>query len=599
MEQIMTEQELELLRQIQEDLDIAVHEYGCEMSREKLLSKVLERNLNEVRPEEAALFFAGVLPSGWQQSYLRKKKLSYYLNKLRDEIYVQWCKKYLEPELSALHRSDSIKAYFKDHEIPASNNYLGILKSTLGLQCRKKDLFAFRERIDEYLKELRKQANISPHFRFIRPERFAAIVNIYLDAMEERGECTQDDLGTLLSIKQGTVSKLRNVQNNITAEKEYQVLLCLYFLIFNDDPWQKQDVINNPERLETSSFIYLFYAKRDWLFAAIYLAILLGITIHYHSNTVFQPMTVDDLNHFLEDRCFDERFDPDVEDTFCINEPEKTEYDAIPLWSLVRLPDKPSDHWKQEFMEEIMQIDAAHLRLLYRMPEVFFHDLSPHAFMLDRYLEEMRQLRLPGLECLMSKMETITAGWEVISDPNGIAARNLSVYLKDFYQLMEYLTDIRYFSDGETITKEYHMRMSCDLAIFQRRSQKTDKPLSEAQEREYSMLFENYYQKYWINIFWRSELIKRIKLKFSMTVQEWYFWLKMELLWFKEHKTKLTDDAKRWEKFIEQSLDEARKADRDSDVTAKDIVEHMHNIGGRYFYRKRRGRNKSGKAPKP
>ena len=49
-----------------------------------------------------------------------------------------------------------------------------------------------------------------------------------------------------------------------------------------------------------------------------------------------------------------------------------------------------------------------------------------------------------------------------------------------------------------------------------------------------------------------------------MTMQEWYFWLKMELLWWSE------TNSESWHAFMEQCMEEARRADRDAAETAPD-----------------------------
>ena len=165
MQQNMTEEELELLKQIQEDLDIAKKEYGCTMQQEDLLTEVLERSAHPVRPEEAELFFSGVLPSGWKNSYCREPKMvSDYLNAIRKEISRRWCKDYLEPQLRGLKGCESLQ----DRQISISQ-----MKKDLELPLRKENMFSSHKQIESYLKEMRKQARIAPNFRFIPPKRFA------------------------------------------------------------------------------------------------------------------------------------------------------------------------------------------------------------------------------------------------------------------------------------------------------------------------------------------------------------------------------------------------------------------------------------------
>ena len=551
MEQNMTEQELELLKQIREDLDVVEHEYGCKIDREEMLTKVLERNLNKVRPEEAALFFSGVLPSGWRQTYLGKKKLSDYLNKLRDDISVQWCKEYLEPELSALLRSESIKALFKDSEIPANDYSLGRLKHILGGKCKKKELFASREKIDRYMQKLKVEANISPHFRFIRPERFAEIVDIYLEAMEERGDCTQEELGVLLGKKQGTVSKLRKEQRNITAEKENQVLRCLYLLHIKDN-LRKDLGMQNIQSLCTGNFyMNLKWIKNNRLFAAFYLAVLLGFSVRYNGYLISGiPATIADLNDLLKIHPFGKHFDPYPEDTFCAAQPKETNRNMLSLRELIRLTDqKPLFSKTEARLDKFMQMKDEYFQLLHQMPEIFFTDLPPSAFVMNylcQYLEEMRHLRGGGRYCLMSKMETVETGWNILSSHSHLS-QTLFVYLQKFFQLMEYLSDNKSYNEHPGI-------VSCDRIVSSHRKQEKPKPLTITQKQEYRKEFENYIDKQHPYTY----LLKLLQLKFSMTMQEWYFWLKMELLWYSEKN----EDC--WRLFMEKCIQEAREADRRS-----------------------------------
>ena len=600
----MTEEELELLKQIQEDLNLVKQEYGCTVDREELLKGVLERNEHPVRPEEAELFFSGVLPSGWRNCYFREPKmLSKYLNELRKAISVDWCENYLEPELRGLQGSESLR----DCVISISQ-----MKKDLNLPLRKDNMLSSHAEVESYLKEMRKRAGISPYFRFIPPKRFAEIVDIYLEAMEERGDCTQEELGRLLGMTQSAVSKLRKVKNYIPADQEFGVLLGLCKLFIRDEMRNERDTwLSMHMDLE----INLCAIKANRLFAVLYLAVLLGFSVCFRnigdSSTGFNvsltngehlPETIGGINFYLERRGFAEQFDPDANGT-------------IPLWRLIRLPDNASLLEAELTLNEIMGMDAAYLRLLYRMPEVFFSDLqldvykwhadlqsvifysykqcTPYA-----YLKEMRKLRQPGLKCLMSKMETITIGWNMLSfysntvnrdysvfDPiylmcmrlgtcddsnaaqklscdsiycDNNVAQVLSVYLKEFFQLMEYLSDSRLYPDAAKVTGRYQSQMSCDCAIHQN-DLEISKPLTEPQEREYRKLFEKY-----IRDNWQSDLFEQIKLKISMTIQEWYFWLKMELLWWSE------TNSESWHAFMEQCMEEARRADRDAAETAPD-----------------------------
>ncbi len=216
MQQKMSEEELELLKQIQEDLNLVNQEYGCTVDRKKLLTELLERNADPVRPEEAELFFSGVLPSGWRNCYFREPKmLSKYLNELRKAISVDWCENYLEPELRGLQGSESLR----DCVISMSQ-----MKKNLNLSLRKENMLSSHKQVESYLREMRSKAGIAPDFRFIPPDRFAEIVDIYLEAMEERGDCTQEELGRLLGMTQSAVSKLRKEQTKTSTEREFWVL---------------------------------------------------------------------------------------------------------------------------------------------------------------------------------------------------------------------------------------------------------------------------------------------------------------------------------------------------------------------------------------
>ena len=578
----MTKQEQELLKQIQEDLSITEQKYGCTMSREQLLTEVLERSANPVRPEEAELFFSGVLPSGWKQSYFGKpKELSHFMEKLRKAISIRWCKEYVEPEIRALQRSESLRNY----EVSIIQ-----MKKKLKLPLRKDNMLSSHASVEYYLKKTRKRAGISPYFRFIQPKRFSKILTIYLEAMEEHGDCTQEALSRLLGVTQGTVSKLQSEKKNISTDTEYRVLLSLFILLIRTDLRTKQDIQDILFRRKYYLCLCLRSVKVGRLFAAVYLAVLLGFSVfeRYYSGWQ-QPVTLAYLNQLLKEHGFSERFEPNTPGAFRVRQTKEIDRNAFPLWRLVRQPDfaspelfwqgdlkvlkrammSTSDHLSEwcahreclEVLDKIMQMDAEYLRLLYRMPEVFFSDLLPSIsklLPLSMFLEEMRQLRQPGLNCLMSKMEPITVGWDTRSF-NSRETRMVCAYFKDFFQLMEYLSDNCFFPNTQMLIAGSHTQISVDWVMNRYKNQETVKPLTDVQKREYRDLFSNY-----IPMYWESHLAERIELKFSMNMQEWYFWVKMELLWYRIR----SED--RWLKFMTQSMEEARKADLDEAGDATD-----------------------------
>ncbi|MBQ6039809.1 MAG: hypothetical protein IJL32_03390 [Oscillospiraceae bacterium] len=549
MKQKLTEQELCLLQNVQNDLDIAVKNYPCTITRDQLLSKGLQRSANPVRPEDAELFFSGVLPAGWNQTYFKEPNaVADFLKSLRKLISVIWVEEYVEQELRGLKRCTPLKR----EDISLSR-----MKADLGYRQRKEDMLESHEMIESYLRELRKRADIAPDFRFIPPNRFAEIVVIYLDAMEERGDCTQKQLGDFLGMAQSSVSKFRTEKKNIPTETEYRLLLAIAYLLTWESHNISREFGSGMQRCIKRSCIDLQHTKINRDFASAYLAVLLRFQLFDGKpEKTHTPASVAQINQLLEKRGFSERFDPDAKRTFSPIQTEKTESGTISLYTLIRKPDDAVENWEcNTVVDEIMKMDAAYLRILYQAPEVFFNDLisspgktgNPYVF-----LSEMRALKPAGFNYLIEKLEDLPISGEVLSYGSKVyLTRKRSAFLRDFYQVMVFLTDYSSQDCFRKAFRKHPLLISCDLAVAASQQYEKQKLLKGKQEQEYRRQFEFYASE-----FGTAGLLEKIRLKFSMTIPEWRIWLQMELLGFHE-----TDDEK-LQAFMTECLDEAREVDR-------------------------------------
>ena len=107
---------------------------------------------------------------------------------------------------------------------------------------------------------------------------------------------------------------------------------------------------------------------------------------------------------------------------------------------------------------------------------------------------------------------------------------------------------MEYLSDNSSVIRSF---TSCDSAVHNRRTQEESKPLTETQRKEYRVLFENYLvSKQSPN----EHLIKLLRLKFSMTMEEWFIWLKMEQLCYCEK------NIQSWFALMDKCIQEVKEA---------------------------------------